>query len=201
MNNHINDQYYLVFPEVSYDEKISFVAPTKSTRARSPFQKTMLLSEGPAVYRAKLDEDTGKPPANILHDTLDLVLHASLLSGIAETCIYQGKFFPAIFEDDHKEACENYWLVNLFNKLDCWDRKASDYVENHSGDTPHIHRYSLDEKRLASIKEEERLIFRIGGTDIPNIFIHQTIADALNNQGAEGIRLIKVSDYELGMEF
>lgn len=62
-------------------------------------------------------------------------------------------------------------------------------------------RYSLDEKVLSLIPEQERLIFKMGNTSNQPIFVHQKIVDIFQKNNVKGVKFFRVSDYEFGDEF
>ncbi len=65
--------------------------------------------------------------------------------------------YPAIINNED----DNY-LVNIYEKLDCWDRSKSNYEqEDHPGWSPHVI-ISFDVEVLDKIKESDRLIFKNG---------------------------------------
>lgn len=118
------------------------------------------------------------------------------------------QLYPSIYIDTSGNYHDGYWFLNITEELDCWDRVDSDYEEpdidedDEDADLefPTIARYSLDARILDRIPEEQRLIFRMGGTDDPLVFIHNKVRQFLEQRSATGIRLFRVTDYVKGMD-
>jgi hypothetical protein len=83
---------------------------------------------------------------------------------------------------------------------DLEDAPILDDEDLEEGDKPFVERYSLDAARLGAIPEEQRLMFRMTGVMAPLVFVHQRIVDLFAMGQVSGIRFIRVSEYEDGME-
>ena len=112
------------------------------------------------------------------------------------------KFHPAVYISDDDNMYENYWYLNIYSDFDCWDREKSKY-DSFLGDdsAPEIEKYVLNSDILNEVKEEDRLIFRMGWDLGSNLFVHQRIIDYFESANITGYRAFKVSEYEFGMEF
>jgi hypothetical protein len=115
------------------------------------------------------------------------------------------QYYPAVYESDGGDLYDYWFLVFTGTSgRDWYDRDRSvveDEDELDEGEKPFIERYSLDVQRLSAIQEEERLMFRMTGVMLPLVFVHERIVDLFRRNQASGIRFIRVSDYEDGMEY
>ncbi|WP_258514893.1 imm11 family protein [Vibrio alginolyticus] len=94
----------------------------------------------------------------------------------------------------------DYYLVNIFELLDCWDRDKSTFKQKDPEYFPRVYEYSLDTCVLDQIKESERLVFKMGGTDLSPMVVHEKIKNRLEPLGI-GTNYFRVSDYCFGDEF
>ncbi len=75
----------------------------------------------------------------------------------------EAPLYPAVYIDDENNWHDNYWFLNFYEELDCWDRKLSVIGEDDDEHESAVYQYYLDAKILDGIPEEKRLLFIMGG--------------------------------------
>jgi len=199
--NKYNDEYYILFPDYDFKGFNICLKPTLSTSKRRFHYKELVYGDSPLIFENKYKDNNSKELGPILFSPPSIIVNDTLKNKIKDVNFWGGEYYPAIYIDSNGDYNDDYWLVNMFDKLDCWDRDLSVYEQDEADDTPHVIKYSLCKNTLDNIKESDRLIFKMGAVDLPKIFIHKKVLDILNRLKVKGIKTIKVSDYELGLEF
>jgi len=195
------DEYYILCPDYSQQSTYNIIKADQATSKRRFHYRELISGGKPAFFESKDNTWVTKSLSLLLFVMPSIVIHKDLTTQIDERSIFGGKYFPAVYVDESGEYLENYYLLNIFNKLDCWCRANSEYEQQEPDDTPHVIKYKLDQNTLEKIDENERLIFKMGGVDLPKIFVHRKIIAILKEAQVRGFKAIKVADYELGMEF
>lgn len=117
------------------------------------------------------------------------------------------QYYPSTYVDDGGKSYENYWFMTFYQSLDCWCRINSkklnwkQYYDSEVEKNPSIVKYSLDENVLDAIQEENRLMFKMGGTSVAYIFFHKKIVDYFISNAYSGVRFLKVSSFREGDQF
>ncbi len=122
------------------------------------------------------------------------------------------QIYPSVYIDDDNNWHEDYWFLNFYEELHCLDKKKSkiltiDYSDEEDDDLDEedddleVVEYRLDSRILGGIPEEKRLMFKIGGTNIDYIFIHQKLVDIFMKRKFTGIRFLPVSTFKEGDQF
>ena len=100
-----------------------------------------------------------------------------------------------------KDAVYDYWLLHVFNRIACVDRKNSVLsIDDDDGGIIDIKKLALDEKVLKEIPEEKRLVFVLAESTSTYLF-HAKIKDAIMKVQPEGVRFIKSSEWGSGTAF
>ena len=117
----------------------------------------------------------------------------------------------AIYIDCSGTIHEGYIFLNFIDRIDCWDREASevlhvDYDDDDEDDEwdikpdPLVRKYVLDSTKLIEIPEQRRRIFQMGGAFDHQHFIHPEIVELLRLHQPSGAFSVPVSEYYLGIE-
>ncbi len=194
--------YYIVLPD--YDFEDSLIYPTEGTAGRKYKNKKLLFGEKPLIFDLKSNKFKDQDQCHLYFNTPTFIANNELFKKI-NFGLYGCQFYPAIVRNEIGEVKDNYWALNTYKKLDCWDRKKS----THSGENfiaglllpATVEKYALSKNVLDNIPQSERLIFRMGNTDTGLIFVHESIIDIFKEHNVENVKFYKVSEYELGDEF
>lgn len=95
-------------------------------------------------------------------------------------------------------------LVGEDQYYDCWDRDRSELLRKgvvlSDGvvTVPRVNRFCLDENVLNKISENECLMFAVGGVYNRFVFFHKKVVEVFERHGAQGVRFLKVSNFEDG---
>jgi len=195
----LNEQYFVIFPD--YDQDSSFFEFNKSTGLRSPHYRELVIGQKPVVF---MSEDQTKPINKIIFSPPSIILHESIIGDLASENIFGGQLYPAIHIDADGNYNEDFFLINMFDELDCWSRTDSVYEleeGDDDDDDAYMIKYKLDHTILEGIDEDKRLMFKMGGVDRPLIFLHERVVKAFQSQNIQGYKTFKVTDYEFGVEF
>ena len=207
-----NDQYYIVLND--YHEDTLYVGAKQKSADRRFGYKKLILGQEPLFFENDYKEEdikVGKERSipSVLIDASTPIVNSRIRDKLKFFDFVGMQLYPSVYIDDNGKYHENYWCMNFWEKLDCWDREKSvteefddeDMLEPDYLDDADIYKYYLDPKVLDKIPEEDRLIFKMSGGSMGYVFIHQKIADIFKAENATGVKLIKVADFEEGMQF
>jgi hypothetical protein len=187
-----DQEYYIMSP--NYDVEGYSVIPNGATGLRRFHYRELVYGEPALRFNTKngqkLDDDVG-----MLFCTPSFIISEDL-KDILDDSIYSGKLYPAIIND----TMHNYYLVNIYDSLDCWDRNRSVYEHDDPDDEPHVIKYSLNHAILDGIPESERLVFKMGGDDLAPIVVHKTIKRKLEGK-IPYLKFYCIENYQLGDEY
>ncbi|WP_104041389.1 imm11 family protein [Vibrio hyugaensis] len=189
-----NNEYWILCP--SFQDEKFHVVPSEETGLRRFHAQELVDEENRAIF---ISDECGlvASPPTILHCKPSLIIHSSIKELFK--MVYGGKLFPAIVETPDGNMMD-YYLVNVFELLDCWDRDKSAFKQKDPEYFPRVYEYSLDACVLNQIKESERLVFKMGGTDLSPMVVHEKIKNRLEPLGI-GTNYFRVADYCFGDEF
>ena len=207
-----NDEYYIVLN--AYTDDTIYLTPLQKTADRRFRLRKLSYGEEPLFFENSYKEEDIK--RGIKHK-LTSVLQSAGIPLVNDAIRNRLKFidfkdmqlYPAVYIGDDEKYHENYWCMNFYGELDCWDREKSimneddreEYIADPNATHLDVYKYHLSPEILDLIPEEERLIINIGGTAIGVIMMHKKIVDIFESENATGIRFAKVADFEEGMQF
>jgi len=141
---------------------------------------------------------------NVMFDGSSFIINNAIRQDMIKYDFKGMQLYPAILIETDGHWDETYWYLNIWQDLDCWDKKKSIVKPLKQGrdisDTK-VKKYYLDEDILNATPEQDRLIFRMGGEFYGYIFMHKKLVDIFVNNNHTGIRFFKVSTFEAGMQF
>ncbi|MDO9006088.1 MAG: hypothetical protein Q7V20_21805 [Aquabacterium sp.] len=208
--NDFDNQYFFVL-QPRDDEKtvdvLPFLTPDEST-AKLPFQYEVLpVGSKPLVFINGLKEMGKKygysfvrTPPSVLFAGNHPVVSGEIRDKLLKFDLPNLALQPAMYIDDWGKWHEDYWYMTFLDRLDCWDRQASDYEQ---GIEPirlggfelyQIYRFSLDEDVLKKVPLTERTIFQMGGAQEGFVVAHQSVAAVFRSAG-NGAQVLSITDY------
>ncbi len=207
MSNKFNESYYILKQDYNFEELS--VDPSESAANLDYDYEKLVWGIKPLHFISELEDLRLLSEEYIfLYDGPSFVVNTRLKS-LIDIGLYKSQFFPAMVSDEAGRRREDFWILNTFGMLDALDDTESNIrppVEGLSsldGLTMEksVLSYSLDEKILSSIPEQERLMFKMANTSTQPIFVHQKIVDIFQKNNVKGVKFFRVSDYEFGDEF
>lgn len=206
-----DEEYYIARRPA--DEGQLYLKPDAKTFNRRYGYTKLTQGEAPLFFENAFkdkDKKSGKKRSltNVLIDSPNLLVDNEARDKLKFLEIDGLQIYPAVYIDDDIKWHENYWFLNFYKELDCWDRKLS-VVEIDDDDDDdddidldaEIIKYRLNSDILSQIPKEHRLMFKMGGATKAYIFVHQDVVDIFTNVNATGVRFFKVSEFEEGDQF
>jgi len=208
-----DDQYYLILKE--FTSHTFYPICSRGTENRNFEDERLIFGQKPLFFENAYKDRDKKD--GIIRPIPDVFLEATV--PIINERIYQKlqqfesnitgmQFYPTVLIDDDGNFHENFYCMNFWETLDCWDRKKSNFQKGSKERMAKhdfyqyciVNKYCLDDKVLDSIPEKKRLIFQMD-SGFKYTFVHKKIADILIDANPTGINLVKVSDFEEGKQF
>ncbi len=192
-------EYYFVF--IPLDESIPNLMPTDDTADRSYRYKIPPFGSAPFIFEIgnfkTLEEDGDEsmdpPPRDILFNGFDVLINEKAYRKLAVMDIPNFSMHPAIYINHKNEWFEDYWFLIFTEEFDCWDRAGSKYDQEDPDDPDSlVFNYKLNHVLLDKTPLNERLLFKIGGTDAAYIIVHESIADLFRSPFS---RVLPVNQY------
>jgi hypothetical protein len=107
-----------------------------------------------------------------------------------------------VIVDDQGNYHEDYWVFNLFQKMDVLHLEKCNIDDFDPDDRRHtIDQYYLDDDKLSALPEKERLVFMPKHSDYPHIMLHERVVEVFQKHQVDSLRFIKVSDWVMGIQF
>jgi hypothetical protein len=202
-----NDQYYLVFRKPVLDKHTLYLAALQKSEDRDYGFEELDPGDEPLFFENAFKEKDQKlgVKRHIAAANMNMVyvlVNDELREEMKHFEIDYFQLYPSVIIDDEGEYHENFWLLHVYEKLDCldFDRCVIDDYDPEARKHD-VDKYYLSDSALSAIPEERRLIFRPEKAHMGYTFVHQKIVDIFNSQGVDSLRFIKVSDWEMGMQF
>ncbi|NSY35494.1 hypothetical protein DS891_18310 [Pseudoalteromonas sp. JC28] len=211
MTRDFNDQYYIILKNYC-EVTLHLTALQKSADRDYEFEQLVWGKEPLFFENAYRDKDNAngviRPIPSVLLDATIPIVSSKIRERLKLFNFVGMQLYPAVYIDDGGNYHEDYWCMNFWQELDCWDREKSktekatkeELADPYFMSRIDVYKYHLDSEVLDKIPEEERLIFKQAG-GLKYVFVHQKIADIFFEEKATGVNLVKVSDFEEGMQF
>lgn len=203
MQNYDDDYYFI---QQKDDDRLPVLTADENTVARNYTFELQSVGAAPFVffngakdYQKKLGVSTLRDLPDILFAGNNLVVCTHIRDSLVALDLPGVFIHPAVFIDDDGRWHEDYWYLTFPQRFDCWDREKSDYEEQPlelGGFKLHsVYTYALDSAVLDRIPLNERLLFKMGGTQDAFIVCHQDIASIFRGNGESGAKLVSIPDY------
>ncbi|MCX2791544.1 hypothetical protein [Vibrio sp. Sgm 5] len=199
-----NEQYFIVFK--SYDENTLYLSPQKHSAMRD-YEFTKLSGSEPMFFEnGYREEDLSRGVSRPIKDAHLAIAYPVFTNEIRKSlgqvdnkCF---QLFPAVIVDDSVKYHEDYWVFNVFEKMDVLNLEECDIDDFDPEDTRHtIDKYSLDTDKLDALPEKERLVFMPKYSDYPHIMVHESVVKVFKKHNVDTLKFVKVSDWEMGLQF
>lgn len=202
--NNFNEQYYIAF--MPFGDEQLYVSPDQKTADRDFDFKKVPLGEAPFFFEngyKEEDKEEGNrwPITEIMMVGTSFIAIQEIRDELIKHDVDGMQLYPSVYIDDDDNWHENYWYLNFYKELHCLDKKRSKIDEDEDDDKDddaEVLSIHLSARVLDAIPEEKRLLFKIGGTTLPYVLVHQKIVDFITQNNYKGIRFLKVSTFKYG---
>ncbi len=200
-----NEEYFIILEN---DKPCYPTLAAKGSTSDRPYGRRELSRGGPPLmfidgFRDEhLRDGVREVLTDVLFDGANMVVTSKIKNGLEQFDIDGLQYYPAIYIDNAGTWHEDYWYLNFYKRIDCWDRKLSAYDSDFDESDPHnfadVDKYSLDADKLAKIPEKKRIMFKMGRSTGQYIFAHKKVAKFLLLEQIPSMKLFKVSEFEEG---
>ena len=197
-----DNQYYFI-EQVSDDRSPSLVAD-ENTEDRTYTYERQLVGTPPLVfYNGWKEENIAQRIKSTVSDILfngsNLVVRSRIREKLLNYDIQNLHMHPTVYIHDDGKWHEDYWYMTFTEQFDCWDRQLSTYepepLEMGGYKLHSVYTYSLNEDLLDKTPLEQRLLFKMGGTQDGYIVCHQKLLSLFLGDGKNGAKLTPIHEY------
>lgn len=192
-----NDEYGFLLMNEDEDGYPLLKADT-NTAARYYQSEPLAMGSAPLIFtngfkplfeKRKIKEKR----AGVLFDGATFIVKDRIRMALLALELPTISIHPAVYIDDAGQWHEDYWYVAFPGFLDCVDRAKSRYMPPlKPNDTLAVGAYSLDEAVLDKVPLQQRLLFRMGGTDDGLIVCHRSL---FKHFIVDGVEIKMIEDY------
>ena len=199
-----NDQYYIVFE--NYDDNTLYLKPQKHSAMRY-YEFTKLNGGEPMFFENGYREEDlarglSRPIKQAHLDSTYPVFSDAIKQSLGNVDNQFCQCYPAVIVDDQGKYHDNYWVFNVFEKMDVLDMgRCAIRKRNPNREEQKIQQYCLSEDKLEAIPEEERLVFMPKFSSTPHIIVHESVVRAFKQHNVDTLNFVKVSDWVMGLQF
>lgn len=202
--NKFDQQYYFI--DRADNDSLPDLTPDINTEDRAfRYERQevgsppLFFFNGAKDYQKKLGIPSIKVLPNIIFDGSNLVVRSSIREALLNYDIPHLHMHPTVYIHDDGKWHEEYWYMTFTEQFDCWDRKNSTYepepLEMGGFKLYSVYSYSLDEELLDKTPLEQRLLFKMGGTQDGMIVCHQKLLRVFSVGQKSGAKFTTISDY------
>lgn len=135
------------------------------------------------------------------HSSPNAVISAKIVTVLCSfKTIYGIQLLPVTIADNDANMYPNYYLMHIYNNIDCIDHKRSTIDVNQKTQSKNIKKLRLNNVSLNKVSLSERLIFRPEGARHLKIF-HKSIVEAIEKADIVGLRFYNIKEYYDGIQF
>lgn len=160
----------------------------------------LVFFNGASDYQRKLGIQMIKVPPQIVFEGSNLVVDDVIREALLGRNFPNLHIHPAVYIHDDGKRYDNYWYLTFSRKFDCWDRKTSSYhprpISFGGEDTYEVVDYHLSDEVMDATPIEQRLLFKMGGTNAGSIVCHESIVQFFGAGQASGADIVRIDKYE-----
>ena len=194
--NEFNKEYFVI-GRVNNNQH-----PLLTVTKKGGYEEDEEYVENPESMEYRLGSPIPKQPKMVDYHSTPCSVVSQKIHDVLEKLNINGlQMISAIITGKDSELYENYWFLNIYNKLAVLDKEKSKYDWNDFLEVANpIEKLVLSEELLNDIPLEERLIFRLEENTTFEIF-HKSVFDAIMETNPEGILFTSVADWSIGTAF
>jgi len=112
------------------------------------------------------------------------------------------ELIPAIIRDDNDEEINDFWVGNIYNEMNCFDRNKSKFgeVSTLTGEWENIEKLVIDSDKLKEIPLSERL-FIFSKESSSFLLYHKSVIDIIQSVNPKGMRFVSIEEWHKGVFF
>ncbi len=200
MHNYDKD-YFIVFE----DGEASSVDLDLALRSSSRYLAYKKYDLGEPIFLENTNEELDSSLDFQLHDA-HLCMNSLIISNDIKSKIEfienDGvQIFPVVIINNKKHY-DNYWVINIHERLDVLDFTKCDIVLFDPEDTSHyIRNYSLSYDKVMNTPLDDRLIFVPDKSMMEYTMVHKSIIDIIKSFDIAPIKFISLDDWQMGTQF
>lgn len=135
------------------------------------------------------------------HSSPNAVISAKVVTVLCSfKTIYGIQLLPVNIADNDGNMYPNYYLMHIYNNIDCIDHKRSTFDVNDRTQSKSIKKLRLNNVSLNKISLSDRLIFRPEGARHLKIF-HKSVVEVIEKSDIVGLRFYNIKEYYDGVQF
>ena len=141
-------------------------------------------------------------PKMVDHLSCDHSVFSKKVFDVLEPLNIKGlQLVPVVITGNKGEKYDNYWVANIYNRMECFDKEKSIYkIRQLIKVWGPIEKLVLDKENLSKIPLDERLVFIPKETSQFTIY-HKSIVDAIMSVNPEGVFFVPVESWSQGGQF
>ncbi len=164
------------FPLVRFDQNNGVFYKQQPLKIVEPIQ--MCLKD-PKPKNLQMVDYHYCSPSSVISDKMRKILESLKIQGIQ---LLSAKISDIGEEESH------YWYLHIYKRIECMDKRLSEFSQRRSGAISIIDQLVLDDDKLKAIPLKERLIFKLEERMSVDIF-HKQICDLIKDASV-GLRFI-----------
>lgn len=199
-----DQQYYFI--DRADNDSLPDLGPDLNTEDRKFRYERQPVGSPPLVFENsgyEFDKKRNIPSLkhlpDILFDGSNLVVRSHIREKLLNYDIQNLHMHPTVYIHDDGKWHEDYWYMTFTEQFDCWDRQLSTYepepLEMGGYKLHSVYTYSLNEDLLDKTPLEQRLLFKMGGTQDGYIVCHQKLLSLFQGDGKNGAKLTPIHEY------
>jgi len=199
-----DQQYYFI--DRAENDSLPDLGPDLNTEDRKFRYERQPVGSPPLVFENsgyEFDKKRGIPSLkhlpDILFDGSNLVVRSYIREKLLNYDIPNLHMHPTVYIHDDGKWHEDYWYMTFTEQFDCWDRQHSTYelepLEMGGFKLHSVYTYSLNEELLDKTPLEQRLLFKMGGTQDGYIVCHQKLLGLFPSGSKSGAKFTTIADY------
>ena len=113
------------------------------------------------------------------------------------------QFLPAIVRDSSHNEHERFYIVHVYNLIECMDREKSEWTQNpfsKAVKVGKIEKLVLDNELIDAIPLEERLVFAARERST-HVLYHQSVVEKMLEIAPTGLTIYRLSKYDSSLPF
>ncbi len=200
MNNFDND-YFIAFP----NREVSPVYFDLALRSSNRYLAYKKYDVGEPIFVENTNDDLVSNSDFKLHDAHlcqnSLIISDNIKSKIDFIENDGVQIFPAVIINNEKYY-ENYWVINIYERLDLLNLSKCDIFEFEPDETSHfIDKYSLSYEKVISTPLNDRLIFVPDKSMMGYTMVHKSIIEIMEKFDIAPVKFISLDEWRVGVQF
>jgi hypothetical protein len=202
VNNYDRDYYFIHWP-LSDNKDIPSLQADSTTSMRSYDYEVQPTGDAPLVFKNSWRDRNRQRGiqefiGDVLFEGFNVLVRERVRLALLAHDIPGLQMNSAVYIDDKDRWHEDFWFLTFCQRFDCWDRKASTYIdeplEGGGMKVYPVEKFHLDAAILDKVPLEKRLLFKMGGSIDGLVTVHETLLPIFR-KGRSGAEFFRVADF------